>query len=273
MGDSFDEICNSTAPEITGRYTIPYDVDFLWNEGCGGDDLWDDDAGTSVKMIVSDTGSAYVCPEKSDGFWRIYVDRWGQAWELGRWPRPKSPDYEVSDASVEFAEIMECAERSDPAAAEAVRKFSICSIYHPNRAIHAMQIGLVVALPESFSVLGTDDWAFTFSEEGIIFENDTNSKYFVVDNVPIVSNIHEEPPLSDVWSDWADDHNHVDIDIMEATDTETMMQIASAFLSGAENAAGLEMASMELAARAFDRACRTRLEIEVFEEACYGTAE
>jgi hypothetical protein len=266
MGEFPDDICSATPPTITGRYSIPYDVDFLWNEGCGGSDWWDDDAGTSVNLLVSDTGSAYVCPSGSEGFWRIYVDRWGQPWELGRWPRPSSKDYEVSDASDEFADILKCAGESGPVTAEAMQKFKICSLYHQNQAIHAMQLGLEVALPKSFSMLGADDWALTFVEDGIIMDNDTNSKYFFVDNVPIVSNLYEAPEVND---DWADDHNHVDIDIMEATDAETLVQIVSAFLSGAENAAGLERAAMELAAKAFDRACSTRFEIEAFEKACY----
>ena len=271
MDDIHGDICSATPPTITGRYSIPYDVDFLWNEGCGGSDLWGDDAGTSVNLLVSDTGSAYVCPKGSEGFWRIYVDRWSQAWELGRWPRPSSNDYEVSDATEEFADILECAEGSDPTAAEAVKSFKICSVYYPNQAIHAMQLGLEVALPDSFSIHGANDWKLTFVEGGIILRNWTNSQSFSVDNVPIVSNLYDDSTDHEDSSGWADNHNHnhVDIDIMEATDAKTLIPIISALISGAENAVGLERAALELAARAFDRACTTRFEIEAFEEACY----
>jgi hypothetical protein len=269
MGDIHDDICSATPPTITGRYSIPYDVDFLWSEGCGGSDWWDDDAGTSVNLLVSDTGSAYVCPSGSEAFWRIYVDRWGQPWELGRWPRPSSDDYEASDASDEFADILECAETSDTAAVEAAQSFKICSVYYPNQAIHAMQLGLEVALPESFSIHGANDWKLTFVEGGIVLRNRTNSDFFSVDSVPIVSNIYEEPTDHDDASEWADDHNHGDIDLMETTDRASLIHIISALRSGAEDAIGLERAAMELAANAFDRACRTRIEIEAFEEACY----
>ena len=132
-----------------------------------------------------------------------------------------------------------------------------------------MKLGLEVALPESFSILGANDWKLTFVEGGIVLRNWTNSEAFTVGSVPIVSNIYEEPAAPADVSDWVDDYNHVDIDIMEATDAETLIPIISALLSGAENAVGLERAAMELAAKAFDRACRTRYEIEAFEEACY----
>ena len=267
MGDCHDDICSATAPEITGRYSIPYDVDFLWNEGCGGTDLWEDDAGSSVNMFVSDAGSAYVCPSGSDAFWRIYVDRWGQAWELSHWPRSPLDHYEVSDASDEFAEVLECAEGR---AAEAAKSFKICSMYHPNRVIHAMQLGLEVALPESFSFEGANDWKVTFVEGGIVMRSWTNQESYTVDNVPIVSNLYEEPAVDDELSDWADGHNHADIDLMETTDRVSLIHIISALRSGAEDAVGLERAAMELTAKAFDRACQTRLEIEAFEEACYG---
>jgi hypothetical protein len=266
MGDYLDEICSATLPTIEGRYTIPYDVDFLWNDGCDGSDWWEDDAGDSVEMIVSDTGSAYICPKKSDAFWRIYVDRWGQAWELERWPRPKSDIYEVSDASQELAEILECAGvRVD----EAAQKFKICSIHDSNQSVHNMQLGLEVALPETFSIYGANDWKVTFVEGGIIFRNWTNEESFTVDSVPIVSNPYEEPELDDEWADWADNHNHVDIDLMEATDAERLAPFISALLATAEDTVGLEHGVMEMAAMVIDRACRTKYEIEAFEKACY----
>ncbi len=62
--------------EIT-PYRIPYDIDYFLDGFCNGSDLFSDVYGTSVTMLLSDRRSAYFCPEKLKGSWRIYVDASG----------------------------------------------------------------------------------------------------------------------------------------------------------------------------------------------------
>jgi|GEM_PF-1599212 len=250
MADTKADVCRLPEFGIDERYDkIPYDVDFQWNDGCGGKDIWTDEAGTSVSMLVSSSGSAYVCPEGRDGFWRIYVDSYGQAYELGRWPRPSSRDYDISDASKEFGEVLACAGIEHLPARQ-------CRM----TALHGMRSGLEVALPAGFGIDGVYDWSVAFDEDEMVLKNEHNWDRFYVDAVPIVSNTYEP----DV------EHDHGVIEYYEPTDRETLIDIAWQMGRYAERTAGLEHGALDLAAGIFERACRTTLEIDAFEAACYG---
>jgi len=110
--------------EVVAGYSIPYDLDeMFWDDGCGGTDLVGDRLGENVTLLVSDTGSAYVCPEKwSDlrALWSIYMDPQGRSWRIeDYWEHSITAPmgdshlyarYEYSDAFDEFGDILTCHE-------------------------------------------------------------------------------------------------------------------------------------------------------------------
>lgn len=67
--------------EVTYHH-VPYDLDYFWDGGCNESDIIDDMFGDTVHLFTSDSGSAYVCPEKIEEDWRLYVDAYGRAFRL-----------------------------------------------------------------------------------------------------------------------------------------------------------------------------------------------
>jgi len=103
---------------------IPYDIDVLWDGGCEGADLWGDGYGEHVNLLISDSGSAYVCPEGRFKDWRIYVDRTGRPWRIPLVPgMKKGSESEPKDASQKCSDIIACGLKHSPQLEESLANF------------------------------------------------------------------------------------------------------------------------------------------------------
>jgi len=121
------------------NFRIPYDVDILWDGGCGSDDWWGDGYGERVNLLISDSGSAYLCPEGDREDWRIYVTPQGSAWRLPMVPdgygSSEDPPWE---ADSKYGDILACGISTVPGLEEA-----LLELYGESRAAPAR--GLAVA--------------------------------------------------------------------------------------------------------------------------------
>lgn len=153
--------------EIT-TFKIPYDIDILWDGGCEAGDLWDDRYGDEVMLLVSDSGSAYVCPEGSRNDWRIYVTPQGEAWRLpmttdGRTQSEKPP----WDASAKLGDILACGLGTAPDL-EAVLQ----GLFDQSRPAPPMHLASVFSGHEVEASYG---WTISFQGADILLNKDSSS--------------------------------------------------------------------------------------------------
>jgi hypothetical protein len=98
---------------IFSRVVIPYDIDFFGEEGCQGTDWWPDWYGTTVRLLVMESGSAYVCPEKPHEGWRMFMAPSGEAEFLaGSWPAVPDGNDLRGKGYETMQRVLECGIRS-----------------------------------------------------------------------------------------------------------------------------------------------------------------
>lgn len=147
--------------KITNEVKIPYDIDPWFGWGCGDGDLWPDDYGEGVRLMISDAGSAYICPDNPDGDWRIYVGPGGAKMITGMYE--EDSDVVSEDASSELVKVVGCAFESGMGDADAVQRLlSITGAADPIRlgawwpALNGTRIDFSAALG-SFLNIWSDD--------------------------------------------------------------------------------------------------------------------
>ena len=100
-------------PAVTSsisEYRIPYDVDYTWDGGCNGKDLFKDEYGMTMRLLfVSSNDSAYICPENYRGQFRIYIDSKGHGWSLEKWPNVRYVSYVEAPSANKVKDMLACA--------------------------------------------------------------------------------------------------------------------------------------------------------------------
>ncbi|MFA4875113.1 MAG: hypothetical protein WC956_08235 [bacterium] len=240
-------------------YRIPYDLDPMGGGGCEGRDLWPDSYGEEVLLLVSDAGSAYICPEKLKADWRIFIGPGGRAWKLLKWPaNSKDASYESEDAREQAAGILSCALRKRPEAVSTVKAMMDGSFFQGNPALPLMLRGIEIALSKG----SWRDWNLA-ADDGMI-KVECNSKKFVVDDVPIAARWNQSCDVDPEWNVAACDSDRS----VFAFDEKDMKEVSEILATRLLRANASERAVIDLALMAFERGWANVQEIERFEEAC-----
>ncbi len=240
-------------------YRIPYDLDPLWDDGCEGTDVWPDSYGKQVLILLSDTGSAYICPERMDNKWRIFMGPGGRAWKLLGWPANEEDNaYESVDAGAQAAEILSCALRSSPEMGPTVRSMVDGSFFNSNPGLPIMLRGMEIALSrESWR-----KWRLV-ADSGRL-ELSCGSKKYVVDEVPIAASWEEYCDVDPEWNVVACERDNNVYRFL----AEDMKEVTELLATKLLHANGAERVAVEIALMAFERGWANVQEIERFEAAC-----
>ncbi len=146
------------------KTSIPYDVDRFWDGGCMGSDEWEDDYGTSVQLLTNGSGSAYICPEKAQGPWRLFVDHNAQGWRLSVWPGHPVEDYDLPwEASGKLGAVIACGIEQGTIGSE-----DIADLFTAPRM---MVPTTFPTFADGVTIRNTFDWKVSFHDEGISMHN------------------------------------------------------------------------------------------------------
>lgn len=147
---------------------IPYDIDTLWDGGCESDDWWDDGYGDEVNLLLSDSGSAYVCPEGNRDGWRIYVTPQGNAWRLpmttGSRKQSEEPPWE---ASTKFGDILACGLGTTPDLETALQE-----LYDQSRPTPPTHLASAFS---GYEIEASNGWTVSFQGPDLLLSNDSRS--------------------------------------------------------------------------------------------------
>lgn len=283
--------------QVVARYSIPYDLDdMLWDEGCGGTDLWEDECGETLALLVSDTGSAYVCPENMPtwarwGFynhkWSLYMEPSGKAWRMEQKLVPAGSKavrkYEHSDASEEFEDILACYENhgvSDSTFEDIRDRFTYNQDNEPGPLFPSTLSGAEVYL--SAKNFGAENCLLSLKDDliKIAIEDPVYLYYFIpaMNSGPLAGEIAQV--CYNYSPDMLNDSIGEAIEIAEAcgswphmfepVDQDKLQEIISGLRAEIEDTRESDSKRdiLDIAIRNFERAYRTAAEIEVFENEC-----
>lgn len=123
---------------------IAYDVDHIWDDGCRGSDFLPDSFGDESLLLISESGSAYVCPEGMAGEWRVYVDSCGRQARLASQPGEQRPDVGHFGGWPSFIDVVACGLAANPQIAESIALVGLCEGNNEPKPIPAMFEGLLI---------------------------------------------------------------------------------------------------------------------------------
>lgn len=242
--------------KVIAKYRIPFDIDQLTNGGCGGRDILPDSYGEKVTLLISDTGSAYICPEDTGGRLRSYIDRSGserwieafpgsidrKGWRLERWPS--------------FYDIFLCARKSG---IKIERSVSVAPAGEHRGA------GEVPRLPTMYRGLSfyADNWHFSFDDDFVRAESSIGDYFFTEYRVDKDGIVWKEK--GDIATDSEGDYQTKRTTMAESNEfnlaIKNMERGISCIIKTEEEAANAAL-------RVFKSAALMLEEIEMFEKRC-----
>ncbi len=243
--------------EIKASIRIPYDIDPWFGWGCGDSDLWADDYGDGVRLMISDAGSAYLCPDNFAGDWRIYVGPGGARKITGL--HVDGDNVASVGAMAELLKIVDCAFESGQGDADAVRQ--LVSI---PQAEDPIQFGAWWPTLNGVSVdFSMEMGAFLkiWSDES--FRIGDYTKYVDIDDMGIATTITRD------CSDFSDlGPICEESDAFLGADKGTVESMREFIGERQGDPWSLKKMGMLLALSALERSAKVEDEIETFEKAC-----
>lgn len=254
--------------EIT-TYRIPYDIDVFWDGGCESGDLWDDRYGDEVKLLVSDSGSAYICPEGDHNSWRIYVTPQGDAWRLPMTTNGRTGSEDPPrDASAKFGDILACGLDTAPDLEVVLQ-----GLFDQNRPTPPIHLASAFS---GYEVEALNGWTISFQGADILLSIDSSSNTAIyMRGIPFITYSRDVIDCGPAPSEWF---------IMEETCNEVresyipqeddVRELFDEITEGLpDNATPYERAAIGAARVVLEAGLATTAQIREFEAACEETRE